>query len=79
MNLSFNVSFFSFSGNLVQMEKKTSEDFVQKYVENSVNPKDVIMSAYYFRFFLKYKAILTACGLCVIKRESGQYGPVDLG
>ena len=37
------------------------------------------MSAYYFTFFLQDKAILTACGLCVIKWESGQYGPAELG
>ena len=27
----------------------------------------------------KFKAILTACGLCVIKWVSGQYGSADLG
>ena len=53
------------------LKRKTSKDFVQKYVENILNPKDVIMSAYYFKIFLKYKAILTACGLCVIKWELG--------
>ena len=44
-NLFFNVfSFFlfSFSGDLVHMEKQTSEDFVQKYVENSLNPEKLL-------------------------------------
>ena len=39
--------FFSLSGDLaVQMEKNTSEDLVQKYVENSLNPKKRVMIPY---------------------------------
>ena len=70
VEFAFQRLFISFSGDLSQMAKKTSEDFVQKYVENSLNPKKRVIILHII-LWLKDEILKNSVlrGLYVSKRQ----------